>query len=202
MPSIKGWTLTSLPTFLTADQLERVLHHCDRTTVAGRRDYAVLLLLARLGLRANEVATLTLDDIDWASGLFRIHGKGGRRATMPLPPDVGAAIADYLQHARPACEHREVFLRVETPCVPFATYAPVSLIARRALIRSGITEIARKHAHVFRHTLATDMVRAGATLTEIGQILRHQDHDATRVYAKVDLPSLRLLSQLWPGEVQ
>jgi integrase len=162
----------------------------------------VLLLLARLGLRANEVATLRLDDIDWAAGLFQITGKGGRRATMPMPPDVGTAIADYLQHARPACEHREVFLRVETPCVPFATYAPVSLIARRALIRAGVTGLAKRHAHVFRHTLATDMVRTGATLAEIGCVLRHQDDDATRVYSKVDLPRLRLLSQPLLGVVQ
>ena len=202
VPSIKGWTLTSLPTFLTPEQLDRVLAHCDRTTVAGRRDYAVLLLLARLGLRANEVATLKLDDIDWAAGVFEITGKGGRRATMPMPLDVGAAIADYLRHARPVCEHREVFLRVETPCVPFASYAPVSLLARRALIRAGVTGIAKRHAHVFRHTLATDMVRAGATLAEIGHVLRHQVDDATRVYAKVDLPRLRLLSQPWPGDAQ
>lgn len=202
VPSIKGWKLTTLPTFLSADQLQCVLDHCDRTTVAGRRDYAILLMLTRLGLRANEVATLTLDAIDWGSGLFQICGKGGRRASMPMPPDVGAALADYLQHGRPKCEYREVFLRVETPCIPFSSYLPVSLIARRALLRADVTGLAHGHAHVFRHTLATNMIRAGATLTEIGQLLRHQDQDTTRVYAKVDLPSLRLLSQPWPGDVQ
>ena len=202
VPSIRGWKLTALPSFLSADQLQRVLDHCNRSAVAGRRDYAILLMLGRLGLRANEVATLTLDDIDWGSGLFQICGKGGRRVTMPMPPDVGTALADYLQHGRPKCEYRAVFLRVETPCIPFSSYMPVSLIARRALLRADVTGLAHGHAHVFRHTVATNMIRAGATLTAIGQLLRHQDHDTTRVYAKVDLPSLRLLSQPWPGAVQ
>ncbi len=194
VPSIRSWALTGLPTFLTVEQLDRVLDHCDRTTIAGCRDYAGLLLLARLGLRANEVATLTLEDIDWRSGVLQVQGKGGRRATMPLPPDVGAAIVDYLRQARPACLYRQIFLRVETPCTPFTSQAPVSLLARRALHRAGVTGIAHRHAHVFRHTLATSMIRTGATLTEIAQVLRHQDADSTRIYAKVDLPSLRHLS--------
>lgn len=199
VPAIRSWTLTGLPTYLTVEQLDRVLDHCDRTTIAGCRDYAVLLLLARLGLRANEVATLRLDDIDWRSGVLQVQGKGGRRVAMPLPPDVGSAIVDYLRHARPVCAHRQVFLRVETPCTPFTSQAPVSLLAKRALRRAGVTGIAHHHAHVFRHTLATSMIRTGAALTEIAQVLRHQDAESTRIYAKVDLPSLRRLSQPWPG---
>lgn len=120
VPSVKTWKLSSLPTYLSNEQLALVLDHIDRTTTAGRRDYAILLLLARLGLRANEVATLKLDDIDWAAGVFRITGTGGGRATMPMPSEVGAAIADYLRHGRPPSRHREVFLRVETPIAPFA----------------------------------------------------------------------------------
>ena len=201
VPSVKTWKLSSLPSYLSNEQLALVLDHIDRTTTAGRRDYAVLLLLARLGLRANEVATLKLDDIDWTVGVFRITGKGGGRATMPMPPEVGAAIADYLQHGRPPCKHREVFLRVEAPIAPFTSYIPVSLLARRALARAGITGLKHNHAHVFRHTLATGMLNAGATLGEIGQLLRHQDHDTTRIYAKVDLAGLRQLAQPWPGAV-
>jgi len=202
VPSVKAWKLSSLPSYLSNEQLALVLDRIDRTTTAGRRDYAVLLLLGRLGLRANEVATLRLDDIDWTAGVFRITGKGGGRATMPMPSEVGAAIADYLQHGRPSCKHREVFLRVETPIAPFASYIPVSLLARRALTRAGITGLKHNHAHVFRHTLATGMINAGATLAEIGQLLRHQDHDTTRIYAKVDLVGLRQLAQRWPGAVQ
>lgn len=202
VPSVKSRKLSSLPTYLTNAQLAHVLGQIDRTTIAGRRDYAILLLLARLGLRANEVATLKLDDIDWSAGVFRITGKGGGRATMPMPPEVGAAIADYLQHGRPSCRYREVFLRVERPITPFASHIPVSLLAKRALMRAGIVGLAHNHAHVFRHTLATGLINAGATLGEIGQVLRHQDQDTTRIYAKVDLAGLRQLAQPWPGAVQ
>jgi site-specific recombinase XerD len=201
VPSVKTWKLSSLPSYLSNEQLAVVLDRTDRATVAGRRDFAILLLLARLGLRANEVAMMKLDDIDWNAGVFRITGKGGARATMPMPSEVGAAIADYLQHGRPSCKHREVFLRVETPIAPFASYISVSLLARRALVRAGIAGLAHKHAHVFRHTLATGMINAGATLGEIGQLLRHKDHDTTRIYAKVDLAGLRQLAQPWPGAV-
>lgn len=199
IPSARHVRLAGLPSFMSPDQLARVLAHCNRTSVAGRRDYAILLLLARLGLRASEVAMLTLDDVDWRSGLLRIEGKGGRKASMPLSQEVGAAIADYIQYGRPASGARTVFHRVDTPCAPFASAMPVILVARRALKRAGITGLGRRHSHVFRHTLATRMIRSGASLTEIGQILRHQEPDTTRIYAKVDVDSLRRLSLPWPG---
>mgnify|MGYP006402735415 CR=1 FL=1 len=202
VPTVKSWKLASLPTYISQEQLDIVLRKIDRTTVAGRRDYAILMLLARLGLRANEAATLTLDDIDWNTGVFHITGKGGSRVTMPLLPEVGAALADYLEHGRPSCHYREVFLRVETPVAPFPSYIAVSLLARRALRRAGIAGLAHSHAHVFRHSFATGMINAGASLGEIAQILRHQDHDTTRIYAKVDLTSLRQIAQPWPGVVQ
>jgi site-specific recombinase XerD len=202
VPSPRTWKHSTLPTYLTAAQLQAVLSHCDRTTATGRRDYAILLLLARLGLRANEVATLKLDDIDWGSGSFSIEGKGGRRAVMPLPADVGTAIVDYVQNGRPKSRCRELFLRVETPCTGFPTAAGVILVAQRVLKRAGIRGLASHGSHVFRHTLATEMIQTGATLAEIGEVLRHQDRDTTRIYAKVDLPRLRLLSLEWPGGAQ
>lgn len=202
IPAVRGKRHASLPKFLTPLQLESVLNTCDRTTSAGRRDYAVLLLLARLGLRAHEVAKLTLEDIDWSAGTVSITGKAGTRSVLPLPNDVGAAITDYLVNDRPPCEARQVFLRHETPQTGFPSAAGIIQIANRVLKRAGITGIANVRSHAFRHTLATDMVRAGATLTEIGQILRHLNHDTTRIYAKVDLPRLRLLTQAWPEDVQ
>ncbi|UOK73827.1 tyrosine-type recombinase/integrase [Ancylobacter polymorphus] len=199
IPSARHVRLAALPSFMSPDQLTCVLAHCSRASVAGRRDYAILLLLARLGLRANEVAMLTLDDIDWRSGVLRIEGKGGRKDSMPLPHEVGAAIADYIQHGRPASAARAVFHRVDAPCVPFASATPVILVARRALKRAGVTGLGRRHSHIFRHTLATSMIRSGASLTEIGEVLRHQEPDTTRIYAKVDVDSLRRLSLPWPG---
>lgn len=202
VPSVRNLRQASLPTFMTPTQLEHVLQACDRSTIAGRRDFAVLLLLARLGLRACEAASLTLDDIDWRAGLVRVKGKGGRIATMPLPQDVGAAIAEYILQGRPRSGSRVIFHRVETPCTPFRTSTPVILIARRALKRAGISGLRSHHAHVFRHSLATTAIRSGATLAEIGQLLRHREPDTTRIYAKLDVDALRSLSRPWGGAAQ
>ncbi|WP_163271170.1 tyrosine-type recombinase/integrase [Chelativorans alearense] len=193
IPAISGRRRATLPKFLTPAQLQSVLDACDRTTSAGRRDYAILLLLARLGLRAHEVSKLLLDDIDWDSGVIAITGKAGTQSVLPLPCDVRAAITDYLVNDRPSSASRQVFLRLETPKVGFPTATGIISVATRALKRAGITGVANVRSHVFRHTLATDMVRSGATLNWIGQILRHLSHDTTRIYAKVDLPRLRLL---------
>jgi site-specific recombinase XerD len=202
VPSIRKWRFTGLPTYLSATQLQQVFQSCDRNTATGRRDYAVLLLLARLGLRAQEVATLTLDEIDWRSGQLCIQGKGRQRATMPLPADVGAALAAYLREGRPVSDSRQIFLRAYSPYVGFPSAVGIWCIARRALNRAGVSGISHRGAHVFRHTLASELLRSGATLTEIGQVLRHQHHDTTRIYAKVDLASLRNLSLPWPDGAQ
>jgi site-specific recombinase XerD len=202
VPSVKKWRFTVLPTYLSAAQLEQVFQHCDRSTASGRRDYAVLLLLSRLGLRAQEVATLTLDDIDWRAGQFRIQGKGRQPAIMPLPPDVGAAIAAYLQSGRPASDRRQLFLKAYPPHSGFPPTTGIRDIAARALRRAGINGIAHHGSHIFRHSLATELLRSGAALTQISQVLRHRDHNTTRIYAKVDLMSLRTLSLPWPGGVQ
>jgi site-specific recombinase XerD len=201
VPSVRTWRFTSLPTYLLPAQVQQVLKGVDRHSPLGRRDYAILLLLARLGLRANEIATLCLDDIDWQSGQLTVRGKGRRRAQLPLPPDVGAAIAAYLRQSRPHSDSRRVFLREWAPHVGFASAANVTQIARLALTRAGI-DAPHKGAHVFRHSLATQLLRAGASLTQIGHVLRHQAHDTTRIYAKVDITALRTLALRWPGGVR
>jgi site-specific recombinase XerD len=198
VPSVAAWSFSRLPAFLRPDQLEQVLAQCDRKSATGRRDYAMLLLFARLGLRAAEVAALRLDEIDWQSGCLAIRNKGGRWTQMPLPQDVGEAIADYLANARPSCTDRHVFIRDHAPRTGFTNSTSVSAVASRALARAGI-DFPRKGAHLFRHNLATEMLRQGASLTEIGQLLRHQHPDTTRIYAKVDLAALRELAPPWPG---
>ena len=202
VPSIRRWKLASLPTYLSAAQVQEVLDGCDRTTALGRRDYAILMMLARLGLRANEVATLTLDDIDWRSGEMLVRAKGRQRARMPMPPDVGTAVVAYLRDGRPTASCRQLFLRSLAPNVGFASGCAITMIAKSALGRAGIRGYAHEGAHIFRHSLATELLRSGATLSEIGQLLRHESHDTTRLYAKVDIEALRALSPSWPGGVR
>ena len=202
VPSIRRWKLASLPTYLSAAQVQKVLDGCDRTTALGRRDYAILMMLAKLGLRADEVVTLTLDDIDWRSGEMLVRAKGRQRARMPMPPDVGAAVVAYLRDGRPTSSCRRLFLRTLAPKVGFASGCAITMIAKIALERAGIRGYAHQGAHIFRHSLATELLRSGATLSEIGQLLRHESQDTTRIYAKVDVDALRTLSLPWPGGVQ
>ncbi len=202
VPSIRGWQLTDLPTAPSCSQVEKVLAQCDRTTALGRRDYAILLLLAKLGLRANEVATLTLDDIDWRSGAMRVRTKGRQQTWMPIPADVGTAIVAYLREDRPVSDSRRLFLRILAPHVGFASGCAITMIARAALERAGISGFAHRGAHLFRHSLASELLRSGATLSQIGQVLGHAHPDTTRIYAKVDLEGLRSLSLPWPGGLQ
>ena len=202
VPSMRRWKLAGLPTFLPAAQVQKALDGCDRAAPMGRRDYAILMMLAKLGLRANEVATLTLDDIDWRASEMLIRAKGRQRARMPIPPDVGAAIVAYLHNGRPKSSCRRLFIRTLAPHVGFASGCAITMIAKTALDRVGIEGCAHRGAHIFRHSLATELLRSGATLTEIGQLLRHQSHDTTRIYAKVDIEALRTLSLPWPGGAQ
>ena len=202
VPSVAQWSLSTVPRSITPDQVQRVLAACDTQTALGRRDLAILLLLSRLGLRGGEVAALTLDDIDWAAGRLTIHGKGRRISQFPLPTDVGTALADYLQHDRPSgTSCRRVFMRGPAPAVGFKGQCAVGDVARRALRRAGIAS-ARKGAHLFRHSLATQMLRHGASLAEIGELLRHRSPRTTAIYAKVDLVALRTLAVAWPGGAQ
>ena len=196
---VRTWRLSSLPKGLEPDQVEAMLASCDRRTVTGRRDYGVLLLLALLGLRACEVVRLTLDDIDWCNAEITVTGKGGRRDVLPLPHELGEALAAYLQGGRPTCATRRLFVGRYAPIRGFQSSCAVVHIVRYALARAGIERPGRGAAHLLRHSLATKMLRNGASLEEIGQILRHQSPDSTRVYAKVDLDALRPLAPAWPG---
>jgi integrase/recombinase XerD len=198
VPTVANWTRASIPRFLSPDQVELVLAHCNRHTAIGRRDYAILLLLARLGLRAGEVAALTLDDIDWEAGHLTVRGKGGQWTQMPLPVDVGEAIAAYLKDGRPPLTSRRLFLRGRAPAGGFRTQMGVGSVVKHALARAGI-DSPHKGAHLFRHSLATRMLGQGASLAEIGELLRHQSPQTTAIYAKVDLTSLRTLALPWPG---
>jgi site-specific recombinase XerD len=202
VPSIRQWKLVSLPTYLSAAQVQKVLDYCDRTSAVGRRDFAILMMLSKLGLRAEEVATLTLDDIDWRSGEMLVRAKGRQRASMPISPDVGAAVVAYLRDGRPMSSCRRLFLRSCAPHIGFASAGAITMIAKTALQRAGIRGYAHQGAHIFRHSLATELLGSGATLSEIGQLLRHKSHDTTRIYAKVDIEALRTLSLPWPGGAQ
>jgi site-specific recombinase XerD len=198
VPRIARWRLATLPKSLSSVQVQQILAHCNRQSTSGRRNYAILMLLARLGLRANEIRCLTLDDIDWSRGQLSIVSKGSGPQAMPLPTDVGKALTAYLTNGRPCSSSRAVFVRLTAPHLPYAHSGVISSIAADAMQAAGITAPS-KGAHVFRYTLATQMLRDGASLREIGQVLRHKDEDTTRIYAKVDLTRLRTLAFSWPG---
>jgi integrase/recombinase XerD len=180
---------------LGADDVARLLASCDRRTVAGRRDYAILTVLVRLGLRAGEVAALTLEDVDWRAGELVVVGKGGRRDRLPLPVDVGQALAGYLRRGRPSGECRHVFVHVRAPFCALNASA-VSHVVVRACQRAGLPEL---RAHRLRHSAATEMRRAGAGLVEIGQVLRHRHTVTTTIYARTDPEALIDLARPWPG---
>ena len=196
VPSVAGWRLSGLPRGLEPDQLRRLLASCDRRRRTGRRDYAVLLILARLGLRAGEVAALGLDDVDWHSATIVVRGKGDHVERLPLPADVGAAIAGYLRRGRPStAQGRSVFVRVMAPHRALTT-GGVTMVVFDAGQRAGLGKI---HAHRLRHTAATAMLRAGSPLAEVGQVLRHRSTTTTAIYAKVDRKALQVLARPWPG---
>jgi site-specific recombinase XerD len=194
VPAVAYHRDRSLPRGLPQETVARLLASCDRRRAVGRRDYAVLLLLSRLGLRAGEVAAMQLDDIDWRRGEFQVRGKGARLDRLPLPVDVGRGIVSYLRY-RPRSASRAVFLLARAPYCPLSAQA-VSGIVHRACIRAGLPVV---HAHRLRHTAATEMLRAGGSLPEVAQVLRHRQLATTNIYAKVDHRSLRALARPWPG---
>jgi integrase/recombinase XerD len=195
VPSVARWSGAALPRDLTAKQVAALLASCDRRTAMGRRDYAILVLLGRLGLRAVEVSALRLDDIDWRAGEIVVRGKGRTEARLPLPPDVGRAIAAYLRRGRPRRPEREVFLRT---CAPMRglTRDGVGEVVRAASERAGLGSFG---SHRLRYTAGTQMLRAGASLPEVAQVLRHRSVATTTIYAKVDHRALRELAMPWPG---
>lgn len=199
VPPVGRWHAVAAAPVLTGDEVEQVLAAVDRTTARGRRDIAILLLLARLGLRAGEVIALELDDIRWKAGEIVVRGKGRLRDRLPLLADVGEALAVYLRETHGPNGSRRVFLRRIAPHVGLTQPAAVSKIARAALGRAGLLPPGRVGAHIFRHSLATLMIRRGASLPEISQVLRHRSPGTTQFYAKVDLDGLRCVALPWPG---
>ena len=194
VPSVADLRDRTLPRGLERSVVKKLLAGCDRRTLVGRRDYAVLLLLSRLGLRAGEVAALELDDVDWRSGLLSVRGKGGRHDELPLPADLGEALVSYLRR-RPRCESRALFLRVTAPRAGL-NRSTIGWIVRAACDRAGLPPVG---AHRLRHTAATNMLDAGASLAEIGQVLRHCEQKTTAIYAKVNRNALRALARPWPS---
>ena len=197
VPTVASWRLSTVPKYLVPEEVQRLLGACNRKTPAGRRDYAILLLLARLGLRAGEVVALKLEDIDWRAGEISVRGKGLFHDRMPLPPDVGEAIASYVRNDRPRCQSRQVFICMKAPHRGFAGPSTLTTIVRRALGRADLHPVF-KGAHLLRHSLATSMLRSGATMSEIGEVLRHREPNTTEIYAKVDFNGLRSLAHPWP----
>jgi integrase/recombinase XerD len=198
VPTVANWSMASLPRALSSEEVQQLLSRCDRHTAVGRRNWAILLLLARLGLRAGEVVGLRLEDLDWEAGELCIRSSGARSDRLPLPHEVGAAVAEYLRLARPNCSSRRVFVRMRAPYRGFASSVAICCVVRRALERAGL-DPPHKGAHLLRHSVATHLLRHGASLAEIGELLRHRNPQTTMIYAKVDLAALRPLALPWPG---
>jgi integrase/recombinase XerD len=198
VPGVAGSRFDGLPKAVDAPVVNALLASCDLGCSAGRRDFAIMLLMSRLGLRAIEVAGMQLDDIDWRAGELNVRGKGGRRDRLPLPCDVGEAVVDYLRFGRRLSHSRAVFLQETGRAVGMSRNAVV-LVSRRASSRAGLPVVGGRR---LRHTAATELLRHGASLREVGQILRHDDDTTTAIYAKVDRASLSLVVRPWPQERQ
>jgi site-specific recombinase XerD len=197
VPSVAGRRLVGLPKGVAPDQIRRLFASCDDTTRRGCRDIAILSMLVRLGMRSGEVAKLRLDDIDWRAGEIIVRGKANSIERIPLPSDVGRAVAQYLQRGRPvSAQGRVVFVRIKAPHRHLSSCG-VSNVVADAAKRAGLGRI---HAHRLRHTAAMQMLRAGASLPEIGQLLRHRRALTTAIYAKVDRDTLRMIARPWPGD--
>lgn len=194
VPALKAWPRTALPSAISADAARALVAGCDIASARGRRDAAVLLVLSRLGLRAAEVARLELADIDWRGGEVTIRGKGGRGDVLPLPVEVGEAIAAYLRGGRPSGVSRAVFLTAVAPIRPLSSDG-VALVVRRACGRAGVAQVG---PHRLRHTLATETLRAGAPMAEVAQLLRHADQATSSIYAAADVAAVAALASPWP----
>ena len=200
VPVIPQWRLSALPRYLPSADVERLIASCDLTKPHGIRDKAILLLLARLGLRAGDILEMRLDDVAWDEGTLRVRGKGRREVRLPLPQDAGDALLKYLEQGRPLVDDDRMFLRSSAPYRPFAGPCAISDVVRLALKRAGITDPPSRGANLLRHSAATGMLRAGASLDAIGTVLRHRSADTTAHYAKVDIAMLRQIAQVWPGD--
>ena len=198
IPTLAYWRLSSLPRYLQEEEVEKIISSCDTRTKIGKRNRAILLLLARLGLRAGDIVKLRLGDIDWKDATVQVSGKGCRAVRLPLTKEVGLAVVDYLTNGRPPLDTDVVFVRLRAPLRAFASYSAISVIVARAMRRAGVTCKGQGAAHILRHSVATSMLRNGATLQEIADILRHRSIETTQIYAKVDVTTLRKIAQPWP----
>lgn len=195
VPSVAGWQLSSLPLDLAADEVQRLVRSCDRGCAVGRRDYAILVVLSRLGLRAGEVADLALGDVDWRNAEIVVSGKSRREERLPLPVDVGEALAAYLRDRRPDSPGPEVFQRVRAPHGPLSS-GGIRAVVYGACDRAGLARVGPQR---LRHSTATELLRNGSPLTEVAQVLRHRSVSTTAIYAKVDRVALVAVAQPWPG---
>jgi integrase/recombinase XerD len=200
LPTVAEWKLSSLPRYLDSQQVARLIDSCSKDGRQGWRDRAIVLLLLRLGLRAGDIASMRPTDIDWQEATLLVRGKGRRDVRLPLPQDAGDAVLDYIEHARPQAAIDRVFLCAKAPFRPLRSGITVSDIVRAALRRAGIEDPPTHGANLLRHSAATMMLRAGATLDEIGTVLRHKSPDTTAHYAKVDIAALQQIAQPWPKE--
>jgi site-specific recombinase XerD len=198
IPVLAHWRLASLPRYLASEDVERIIDSCDLSSPIGKRDRAILLLLARLGLRAGDIVQLRLQDIDWKGAWIRVSGKSRRETRLPLSQEVGEAIVAYLQEGRPQARFDALFLRSRAPFRAFASHAAVSVLVASAIRRAGIKRLVRGAAHLLRHSVATSMLQHGASLQEISALLRHQSIETTQIYAKVDVRKLEQIAQPWP----
>ena len=197
VPTVAAWRLSEVPKYIKPEEVECLLESCNRTTSVGQRNFSILLLMARLGLRAGEIVALELGDINWRTAELTIRGKGQFCDRLPLPQSVGDALAIYLKNNRPRCSTRRVFVRMRAPYRGFKDSTTVSTIVRRTVEKSGLITPS-KGAHLLRHSLATGMLRKGASMTEIGELLRHRSPNSTEIYAKVDIEGLRSIVRIWP----
>ncbi len=198
VPVVAQWKLSSLPKYITTNEVERVIASCDVHTPLGLRDRAIILLLARLGLRAGDIINMLIDDINWPEGTLRVHGKGRREVLLPLPQEVGDALLAYLKKGRPQVGIHQVFLCFNAPHRPFPSSGGVSSIVSAAISRARIIDPPSHGAHLLRHSAATTMLRNGATLETVSAVLRHSSLDMTSYYAKVDIHMLKKIAQPWP----
>jgi len=197
IPTTAHWRLASLPRYLQSEEVERLIASCDQASAVGWRDRAILLLLARLGLRAGDIVHLRLSDIDWKGAWIHVCGKGRRHTRLPLTQEVGDAIVTYLNEGRPRTNADTLFIRCRAPFCAFSS-STVSHIVDKALRRAGVRRPSRGAAHLLRHSLATSMLRQGASLEDIAPVLRHRSIETTQIYAKVDIMALRQIAQPWP----
>lgn len=198
IPVVAHWRLSRLPRYFQPEEVERLIGSCDTATPVGKRDRAILLLLARLGLRAGDIVQCRLSDIDWNGSCIHVCGKSRRPTQLPLTQEVGQAIVTYLQEGRPETTSDILFVSCRAPFQPFGSHCAVSVIVDRAIRRASVKRPARGAAHLLRHSVASNLLRAGSSLQDIAALLRHRSVETTQIYAKVDVTALRRIAQPWP----